>query len=381
MVIAQFYPIVGGAERQAQKLAKELIQRGFDVSVATGRYPGLKKSEVVDGIPVFRSRICGIKRGNLIKFGTYSFMLSLFWYLVKNRKKYDIVHIHQGLQPAFVGVLASRLLGKKSLIKIGNSAERFDLKILSQKPIFGPMMAKYTLNADKIIATSSQIEQDLLDFGFRSEQIVKIPNGVEYVSSPNESQIVTLKKKLEIPENTTIVTFVGRLLPKKNIRKLIEAWSIVVAQSNKKVKLLLLGEGEQRSEIENLVNSRSLEEYVELRGMVNNVGEYLTVSDVFVLPSVVEGLSNALLEAMAYGVACAVSNIPGNVDLIEDEENGLLFSPDNETEIAAQLLRLIENPGLRKKLAQKAREKIEQGYTLHKVADAYIRLYSELQRE
>lgn len=375
MVIAQFYPIVGGAERQAQKLAKKLIQRGFDVSVVTGRYPGLKKSEIIDGIPVFRTRIFGIKRGNRIKFGGYILLFSMFWYLIKNRKKYDIIHIHQGLHPAFIGVLASRLLGKKSLIKIGNSGERFDFKLLSQKPIFGPMMAKYILNADKIIAISSQIEQELLNFGFRLEQIIKIPNGVEEPSTYDKIQLSTLRKKLGIPQDACMVVFVGSLSPKKNIRKLIEAWGLVVAQSNKKIKLILLGEGEQRREIERLVNSKSLDEYVELKGKVNNVGEYLTVSDVFVLPSLVEGLSNALLEAMAYGVACAASSIPGNIDIIKHEQNGLLFSPEDETEIASQLLRLIGDSSLRERLGSKAVETIERKYTLDRVTEKYCELY------
>ena len=96
------------------------------------------------------------------------------------------------------------------------------------------------------------------------------------------------------------------------------------------------------------------------------------------LPSVVEGLSNALLEAMSYGLACAVSEIPGNVDLIKHERNGLLFPHDDINEMAKQILRLIENEELREKLGSQALETIKQGYTLEKVADSYIDVYNAL---
>ena len=245
MVIGQFYPIVGGAERQAQKLAKTLIRKGLSVTVATGRRHGLKKQEIIDGIPIFRTCIG--------KKYVYKFMFSLFWFLLRNWSRYDIIHIHQGLYPAFVGVLASRLLNKKSIVKIGNSGERFDLKILTEMLPFGGAVAKYILHVDKVVAISNQIERDLLDFGFKKEKILRIPNGVEIGNKPNREQASNIRKNLHIPENTIIVTFVGSIIPKKNVRRLIEAWDIVVAQSDRPVKLIILGDGAQRDEINILV--------------------------------------------------------------------------------------------------------------------------------
>ena len=370
MVIGQFYPIVGGAERQAQKLAKTLIRKGLSVTVATGRHHGLKKRGIVDGIPIFRTCIG--------KKYVYKFMFSLFCFLLRNRSKYDIIHIHQGLYPAFVGVLASRLLNKKSIIKIGNSGERFDLKVLAEMLPFGGAVAKYILHVDKVVAISDQIEQDLLNFGFNDEKILRIPNGVEIVNKPNSEQASNIRKKLHIPENTIIATFVGSIVPKKNVGRLIEAWEIIVARSDKPVKLIILGDGAQKDEITNLVELKKLREYVRLCGEVDNVEEYLAISDIFVLPSVVEGLSNALLEAMSHGLACAVSEIPGNIDLIKHERNGLLFPYDDINEMAKQILKLIDDEELREKLSSQALETIKQSYTLEKVADSYIDVYNAL---
>ena len=123
MVISQFSPIVGGTEKQAQLLAKTLIERGVHVDICTGWWNfGVPRQEVIDGIKVFRNFSCwkmfGIK--GIRTLGVFIYMVSLGIYLMLSRKEYDIIHVHQVLYSAFVSVL----IGKKFLKKAGSEVTR-----------------------------------------------------------------------------------------------------------------------------------------------------------------------------------------------------------------------------------------------------------------
>ena len=101
-------------------------------------------------------------------------------------------------------------------------------------------------------------------------------------------------------------------------------------------------------------------------------------SDCFVLPSLSEGMSNALLEAMATGLPCIASDIAGNNNLIRDRHNGILVPPKDELALAKALLELSQDEGLRQRLGQAARCTVEEQYSLHSVAQRYAALYQSL---
>jgi glycosyltransferase involved in cell wall biosynthesis len=113
-------------------------------------------------------------------------------------------------------------------------------------------------------------------------------------------------------------------------------------------------------------------------GQQENVQDYLEASDVFVLPSRMEGLCNALMEAMAVELACVASAIGGNVDLIADGDSGLLFASEDVGQLAAALVRLLSDGTERRRLGRRAREVIEARYALDRVASRYVALYRSL---
>ena len=112
--------------------------------------------------------------------------------------------------------------------------------------------------------------------------------------------------------------------------------------------------------------------------MTEQVFEHLQQSDIFILPSRAEGHSNALLEAMACGLPVIVSDIPANLDVIENKRNGLTFAAGDPASLVNAVMLLLENLGLRERVGQMARQTIESQYSLSYIADRYISLYNDL---
>lgn len=372
-----FHPQVGGAEKQAQKLSKKLMGKGVDVRILTGWwFKDTPKEELIDDLPVIRCfafwQMFGIK--GLRKFGAYTYLLSLFLYLVKHRHEYDIIHIHQLAHHAFVCVVAAKLFGKKSLIKVGNSGRASDIKVMQEnRQVWGTrQMLPKIRECDCIIAISSLIEEELLANGFRADQIYRIPNGVEV------NHTITPKSDYSIA-NEVSLTYVGRMHWQKGPDLLLDALKkIAELRPDLRWQLTMLGSGPQSSHLKRQAQEYGIADRIKFRGIVDNVPDYLAKTDIFVLPSRAEGLSNALLEAMAAGLPCVVTNIVANAEVIQDDYNGLLTPEEDEEAMAQSLLYLIDDETLRARLGKQARQTVVERYSLDAVADRYVELYQDL---
>lgn len=376
MVVRQFYPWVGGAEKQAQRLTARLIELGLDVKLVTGWwFWGTPRRERLQNIPVFRNFTCwemfGIK--GLRKFGGYLYMLSLFWYLWRHRHEYDLVHIHLLSYPAFPSVLAGRWFGKKTIIKISNSEQDSDIRRMEQSDLIPGQrqMLPLTLEADCMVAINKKIVDELTEVNVSPDRIVVIPNGVELNGTGH-------KTDYSFNETVTLL-FVGRLHPQKGLAVLLPAFQQVLqARPDLNWRLWLLGDGLLRPELEARAGQLGIAHALKFWGKVDDVPGYLARADLFVLPSRSEGMSNALLEAMAYGLPCVATCISGNIDLIQDGQNGLLVPPGDETALANGILQLAADRALRQKVGSAAYQTVKNEYSLDRVAQKYIKLYETL---
>ena len=376
MVVRQFFPWAGGTERQAQKLAAKLIEHGLDVQVVTGRwFWNTPKQEIIETVPIFRNFTCwgmfGIK--GLRKFGGYIYMLSLYWYLWKHRREYDLIHIHMLGYPAFPGTLAGRRLSKKTIIKIANSGQGSDIRLMRENDLIPGQrqMLATTLDADRMVALNKRIVQELGQAGVPAERIVLIPNGVDLIEADS-------KRNYSIDDTVTVI-FMGRLHPQKGLDVLLPAFKQVISnRPNMSWRLWLLGDGSLRSELQIKTKQLDIVQEVKFWGKVDDVSTYLARADIFVLPSRSEGMSNALLEAMAHGLPCVATRISGNVDLVQHGENGLLVPPEDETALAEAIIQLADDEVLRQKAGRSARQMIETEYSIDSIAKRYIALYNTL---
>ena len=379
MIIGRYRPRIGGTEIQAERLARTLVQKGVTVEILTGRERGLARHEQRDGVHIQRLWIpdMGIPALNALVLG-----VELYRAILQRRQQFDILHVHQALYPAYAGVAAANRLGKPSIIKLSNSGERLDLKLLSQQA--GPLgchAARYlTRHTTTFVALNKQIASALKDWNVSEQRIMHIPNGVEVPALIQLKARAAYRERLHLSPDRPVLLCVGSLRAAKNQSLLITAMQRL-AERGQDVTLLLLGDGPLRPVLERQVREYNLSNQVIFRGRVPNVLDYLYAADLFVLPSSVEGLSNALLEAMSVGLPCVASDIPGNRVPLQHNVNGLLFEPDNAGQLAETIAELLVDREQAAMLGRQARETIKAQYSITRVADQYITLYNRLLTE
>ena len=196
-----------------------------------------------------------------------------------------------------------------------------------------------------------------------------IPNGIPL---PDRNLDTDYLYGEVVEEEDVVVTSVARLHPQKCLDTLINA-SALLTDEISNIQVLLVGEGEQRDELEALVSRLQLEDHVQLLGHRDDVYQILSVTDVFVLPSEKEGMSNALLEAMASALPCVVSDIPENAELVTDDVHGRTFRLNDADDLARQILDLSARPDLRTEYGTAARDRIESDHTIDAILDTFER--------
>lgn len=376
MVIGRYRPRIGGTEIQAERLARTLVRKGVVVEILTGREHGLTRYEQHDGIHIQRLWIpdVGIPLLNAIALG-----VGLYRAVLKRHRRFDILHAHNAYYPAYVSVAAATRLGKPSLIKIASSGERLDLEMLArQASLVGRHAANYLAqHTSAFVALNEQIAAALKAWGISEQRIVHIPNGIEVPALIQPKTRSAYRKRLNLPTGRPLLLCVGSLRAVKNQSLLIAAVQRL-AEHGQDVTLILLGDGSLRPTLERQVEEHNLSDQVIFGGRVTNVLDYLYAADLFVLPSLVEGLPNALLEAMSVGLPCVASDIPGNRAVIQPDVNGLLFESRNVAQLANAIAELLADQARAASLGRRARETIESRYSIESVADRYLAMYREL---
>jgi glycosyltransferase involved in cell wall biosynthesis len=378
MIVAKYPPHLGGLERQAHLLSKTLTQKGIEVFVLTRNYTNLKKDELVDGVNIHRVSLLGTSTW----LASLSYIIGSLYWLLKNRKKYNIIHCHQSYSPMSIGIIAKLFLNKPVIVKLTSSMILSEFSELRRLPLY--KIRKFFLKkVDKFIALIPTIKEEAKRNDIPNERVLIIPNGVniKQKSSYYLNNKLSARGAIGLKKNDEkIVIFTGRLSKEKGLDTLIKAWSLISRTT--KSKLFIVGEDDLSrniaNEIKALVTQFDLENSVIFTGRVEDTTDYLIASDIFVLPSIVEGMSNSLLEAMAAGCAIIASDIEPNKELIIDNINGLLFKVGNELALSEKLITLLSNPLLCEKLGKTAKQTIIDSYSIDKVADKYIQLYHNL---
>lgn len=372
MVTNHFYPSIGGLEKQALRLANELVSRGVRVEILTPRYDQMEEKEVVGSISVIRFPMLvnphckGHYRSKIFYF------LSLSYALWLRRNFFDVIHVHQALFAAAFSVIAAKLLRKKIIIKVSGSGQAGNMFFLNDQLLEGRVMIWIMRFADAMISLSRETTEELLASGFRVKRIFEVPNGV-----PVQEYIVKKYKDGAGARDSFVAIYVGRVSQEeKRVDILIKAWAGLVAARND-VILKIVGDGPDLPMISKLVKELKLERHVELLGFRDDVNELLIQSDCFILPSISEGMSNALLEAMCCGICCLASRNGGNEDLIEHGVTGLLFDL-NVQDLLNTLNSVLTDRKTREMLGSNAQLKIREKYSFEVITPQYIKLYESL---
>jgi len=225
---------------------------------------------------------------------------------------------------------------------------------------------------------ASELEQR----GIAVDAIIPVPTDSSRFRPASARERSDARARLAVTADVTIV-FTGHLEPRKGVDQLLRAFASIV-EGGASVHLLVVGGNHGHAEdlgpsLVDYVRSKSLQSHVTFTGVVEDVAPYLRASDIFCLPSLREGMSNSLVEAMACGLACVAPASAGGEDLLSGGA-GVIPSSNSVEDISAALIPLVEDADLRQRYGAAAAARVE-GQQLAAVVDAYERLYARIQLE
>jgi glycosyltransferase involved in cell wall biosynthesis len=376
MFCPQFRPVVGGAERQAEKLAKALVKRGLHVTVLTPKIVGDSPDFEEDtGVAIHRfslldickrfPKVRGLGPLNLLSIGVQTRRT-----VSRHLKSADIVHTHIASPMTAFAMQTAQRMGVPVLCKVAMAGERTDLGEVSRIGLGGPRLSRVMVHGmDRWVATTEAVRESLIAWKVSPEKIVMIPNGVNLI----EHQIAHRERDVALR-----FLYLGRLSTniQRDVPTLIKAFDRV-ADEFSEAELALVGDGDLYQETENLVAQARNRARIQMPG-IQDPAPWLGWADCMVLPSRQEGLSNALLEGMVNGLACIANDIPQNREVLDNGRAGVLVPVGDEDHLVNELLRMATEPGLAEAVGKSAMQRVEERYSIESVADQYIELYKQL---
>ena len=361
MVSARFWPAIGGAERQAFEVSRALLARGVGVQVLTRRLGLADARENVHGVAVRRLPVFGT--GAL---DSLSFLAGALGWLLKHSGEYDAIHCHLAGSPALAAALAGRWLGKPVIVKLG--AGRGLGEISSDAALTRLKMKMLALLKPRFLAVASELVVEAREHMGDGVSIEFLPNGVDAGRFKPASADEKRALRSAYGWSGTVFLYTGRLSWEKRLPWFAGLWE--EATRGQDALLVLAGSGDEQAAVEALGLSR-----VRVLPPVDDAAPLYRAADAFVLPSLSEGLSNSLLEAMATGLAVVASAVGGTAEAVENGKTGLLFEKENGSEAMSCIRRVLDDPKDAARLGAAARRVCEERYALARTAARLEELY------
>ena len=360
----------GGAGACMAQLVGGLLKEGVDVTVVTRAERG-EYTEVFDA-PVYRT--------DFFDFGLRSAKITHAVTVLPTLKKvvrqggFDVVHSHNP-PAAFPANIAAEKTGIPHVTTMHgpwakvrlNKASRFLCSLLE---------AKTLRDADQVTCDSRRLANDVIDwYGLDDAKVYAIQNAVETdVFTPKLASKEKARQMLEIDSADKLVLYTGRFLVEKGVTYLLDAIDEVVSSLDD-VSFLLVGGGyDEHTITDRLRNNKAITiPYLEYEKMPY---AYLA-ADCLIQPSLAEGLSRSILEAMACGLPIIATDVGGNPELVSSE-NGILVKPRSGQEIAEAVTSLFEDDALRKRMGERSRGKVLADFSVDMRISSFMRLYERL---
>lgn len=245
-----------------------------------------------------------------------------------------------------------------------------------------PIVKKIRVLGEKVLTKKSDINISVAASNqatgkqyFKDFESVIINNGIDQQKFNPERILKNIREELHISATDVVVVFIARFIHQKQPLVLIRAFAKALQQLPI-LKLLLVGDGDQKEEALQLVRTLGIEQQVIFQQFRQDVPDLLAAADIYVLPSLWEGLPIALLEAMAMGKAIIATNADGTREVIQNNINGILLLPENvEDKLAAAIIDLANDPAKRKKLGEAAKATIGERFGADKMTRAIEKVY------
>lgn len=220
----------------------------------------------------------------------------------------------------------------------------------------------------------------IADEGVSVEKIEVICNGIDLLRFEQPFNNEQIRKSLSLSKDDCVITSVGNLRPVKGQEYLIEAFKMIV-KSCPKARLVLVGDGHLKESLKLKTRDLRIEDKVFFLGKRDDIPEILAASDICVLPSLSEGMSNAILEYMAVGKAVVATLVGGNQELVDDGETGILVKPGNSAHMAKAIRNLISDKDLSVALGEAGKKKAYEEFSANRMIEDYQRLFGGVSKK
>lgn len=364
-------PQIGGAELQIFLLSKFLNKEKFEPILACSNYSSLDKWCENFQKENFRIIRMNVKHKHDPR---HYFQLRK----ILREEKINILHLHIW-NPAS----CRYAFGAAKSLKIPVITTEHDpFKLSALKDFF---KRKALHEVKKIITVSKNNAKILKEiYPEYRDKIAVIHNGIDITWWQSQLLRFTEEDRREIKEekflareNTLIITSIAELHERKGLKYLIEAVGELVAKYPN-IKLVIIGEGSERNNLENLIGKLKLENHVVLLGRQKEIPKLLKSSDIFVLPSRREAFGLVNAEAMITGLPIVASNVGGISEIVEDDESGILVEPENSRELAKALRKLISSESLRENMAKVGQKIVAENFSAKVMAEKYEKIYENI---
>jgi glycosyltransferase involved in cell wall biosynthesis len=290
---------------------------------------------------------------------------------VIRREQADVIHCHL-YHAALYGRLAAKRAGVPCVVTAHNvySNPKWHRRLINR------WLGRYTA---RIIGVSQPVGDDVLRYDrIAPEKLLVIPNGIDLAPMLQMLDHETAKKRLGLPACAPVIGCVGRLEPQKGHRFLLEALAMLRKQRGDCPHLVIVGTGSALGSIRRQIESLSLEDRVHLLGTRRDIPEILAALDLFVLPSLWEGLPLALLEAMAAGVPVMASAVGGVGDVLDNGRYGGLLPPGNGSALCDAMTDWLDHPEKRRALGELGKMRAHQDYSARSMVGRLEEIYEAL---
>jgi len=375
-------------------LNKELVNLGVNVLAITPYTKGAKTKEILDGVNIFRFMYLPVNsESSLIsipdqleksKIGYFKVFLMISSFFINTfftclRERPDIIHGQWAFPGGYIAYIMSKIFNKKSVITVHFA----EIPLLKKFNLLKKIVVRALNHSSEIVAVSNFTKNELVNLGVKEDRITIIKPIPNFIKKPiiQENSFEELKIKFTHSKDK-IIFFLGRLVERKGVEFLIQALPLI---KSKNFHLIISGEGHLLEKLKKLTKSLDLNHKVTFfeSPTDSEIAMLGSISDVFVCPSIVdskgetEGLGLVIVEAMAFGLPVIATSVGGIVDIIKNEENGILIPQKDPKSIANAIERLFQDENLTKKILKRSNETVME-FSPKIIANEYLRVYKKI---
>ncbi len=364
------YPTYGGSGIVGSEIGRELADNGHNVHFISSALP-TRLTELNERVHFHEVEMMNYP---LFEHQPYDLALATKMATVVRSENLDLLHVHYAIPHSISAILARESIKQKRYVPVITTLHGTDITLVGADRSYLPI-TKYGLQqSDGVTAVSRFLKQATIET-FDFDEIEVIPNFI----CPNYYQRnfdLPLRKEL-VNDGEKLLVHVSNFRPVKRPQDCIEVAAKVRGKGGN-VRLVMVGDGPERSACEYRAEQLGIKEYTDFVGKRDNIADYLAVADIFLLPSESESFGLAALEAQACEVPVIASRIGGIPEVVTDKETGFLSDVEDTEKMSEDTLRLLNDDEMRRAFGERARELAVLRYSATEIIPQYLKFYEKI---